>query len=1032
MRKKYVAIGIASVLLLTNVSGIVYAAETVSISGGQQEADVSGNEAGEVSADDVDVPENGKLQESPSINDMESCVPSLETAPEEQSDALDEQLAEGTYLPYEGAVYRLLYSVEEDGITITGIDSDIDSQYENNGQLLIPTAIEGRSVVRIGDRAFADCRFSGDLVIPENVAVIGERAFAMGRFSGKLVIPESLKSIEDFAFWRCQGLEGDLTIPENVVTIGSSAFGSGYFNDLMVEAKNVPDYFYERLDCNFTGKLILQESVVNIGERAFRNCPLVNGELVIPNSVVNIGKDAFENCNLIEGELNIPDGVVNIGDDAFRDCTGLTALKIPDSVERVGDRAFYGCSNLRNIEVSAGVGSIGASALGGGRGGMPAHITVLGKDTVMEDTTMGSYYFTGFIYGYRGSKAEEYTEDPYNRATFVPLDAPEVTEHRVTTSQELLDTIGSYRHIILADGIYEIPSYLPLIGMVSLTIEAENPGKAEILSQSTVVPVVEIEGCMGIKINGCILGHETVEDNSNECGGSEAYVISGGDSIDVKIENCDLYGCGTEGGCFGCCENVSIENCVIRDCMRRIASASMTENLNITNCVISGNAYDEELARTYEAMALHETDVSFTNSLFVNNYNTKFDGDPYNTDEKRYELQTTACSFYNNAWDGETPGTYGICLNGITWQLDGDTLKIGYPLQLGTDKVIQSAKGSVLPYSDSSLPWKKCSYQQVDVAEGVEYDRGNGVTVDTSGADIEVAVPMTSEEYKSLLSGILTQEEMQAVEEGQSAEVEIVVADGETAVPEKDKQTIENTALDECYAVGKYLDITMYIQVGNDNKRAVEQTMSPLRLVLEIPEELQNDKYNFAVIRMHNEKVDLLTDLDENPSTVTIETALFSTYALVYGAAEGITGVVSGFGAEDEEMLIRVVDSDGAVVAATQATGGKALYMLENVPAGSYTLRVEKKNHVSRDYSITITAGRAAIQNIELWLTGDVDGNGRVNARDKKLIYNHIAGGSQLTDYAFYVGDVDGNGRINAKDSKMIYNHIAGMTLLWE
>ena len=98
--------------------------------------------------------------------------------------------------------------------------------------------------------------------------------------------------------------------------------------------------------------------------------------------------------------------------------------------------------------------------------------------------------------------------------------------------------------------------------------------------------------------------------------------------------------------------------------------------------------------------------------------------------------------------------------------------------------------------------------------------------------------------------------------------------------------------------------------------------------------------------------------------------------------------------------------------------------------SGLYTLEVSKTNHVTRRYEITVS-DMAVEQDAEIWLIGDVNGDGRVNAKDKKILYNHIAGSSPLADYAFLVGDVNSDSRINAKDKKMIYNHTAGTVPLW-
>ena len=76
-----------------------------------------------------------------------------------------------------------------------------------------------------------------------------------------------------------------------------------------------------------------------------------------------------------------------------------------------------------------------------------------------------------------------------------------------------------------------------------------------------------------------------------------------------------------------------------------------------------------------------------------------------------------------------------------------------------------------------------------------------------------------------------------------------------------------------------------------------------------------------------------------------------------------------------------------------------------------------------------MTGGQAALD-VELWPTGDVDGSGSINARDKKMLFEHMSG-TPLTGYAFLVGDVDGSGSINARDKKMLFNHMEGTEKLW-
>ena len=93
-------------------------------------------------------------------------------------------------------------------------------------------------------------------------------------------------------------------------------------------------------------------------------------------------------------------------------------------------------------------------------------------------------------------------------------------------------------------------------------------------------------------------------------------------------------------------------------------------------------------------------------------------------------------------------------------------------------------------------------------------------------------------------------------------------------------------------------------------------------------------------------------------------------------------------------------------------------------------MKVSKKNHVTREYTVTVGAENVT-QDVEIWLLGDVNGDGTINAKDKKIIYGHINDSStELTGYIFDVGDVNKDGTINAKDKKLIFGHISG-TSLW-
>lgn len=153
---------------------------------------------------------------------------------------------------------------------------------------------------------------------------------------------------------------------------------------------------------------------------------------------------------------------------------------------------------------------------------------------------------------------------------------------------------------------------------------------------------------------------------------------------------------------------------------------------------------------------------------------------------------------------------------------------------------------------------------------------------------------------------------------------------------------------------------------------------------------------------------------------------------VVLKALAGTTnGEIKCFGDTDAMITIKLIDGNGTVVATTTVDGDNTEYGLERVNNGTYTMQVSKENHVTREYTVTV-GDEALTQDVELHLIGDVTGDGALNARDKKILFNHISGSAKLDGYDLLVGDVTSDGAINARDKKMLYNHIAGSSSLWE
>ena len=421
---------------------------------------------------------------------------------------------------------------------------------------------------------------------------------------------------------------------------------------------------------------------------------VAEGELKIPTQidgldVVEIGYKAFYGCSKLTGNLVIPDSVTSIGASAFEGCIGFSGkLIISNNVRQVNKSAFLGCDNISEIYIYNSTLDIGKGGLGEGH----------------------------TIYGYYGSTAEIYAKYDSDNIFIYLDDLPEFKEYYVKNTKELIEAIGSHRKIILADGVYNIyggrysdtSRYLAIRRKIDLSIEAEHPGRAELLLHEKNDPVILIENSAEISIKGCILGHESVK-KEEECG-DDGSVVTAWDSQNIKLDKCDLYGCGIWGVNAGGNSTITVEGSVIRDCVEGIVESNGNDCIFLSGCILSGNAYNEEWVRRPAFNCWG--DVSVQDSIFINNHN-------YALANKEEKIAFENCSFYNNVWDGGSPQNSGICLNGITWQIDDDVLKLGYPLEL-ENGTIQSETGKVLDYSASSVPWKNCMFSKVQYAEEIE------------------------------------------------------------------------------------------------------------------------------------------------------------------------------------------------------------------------------------------------------------------------------------------------------------------------
>ena len=164
------------------------------------------------------------------------------------------------------------------------------------------------------------------------------------------------------------------------------------------------------------------------------------------------------------------------------------------------------------------------------------------------------------------------------------------------------------------------------------------------------------------------------------------------------------------------------------------------------------------------------------------------------------------------------------------------------------------------------------------------------------------------------------------------------------------------------------------------------------------------------------------------------------TYNFIPGELPGgvtVSGTVTSYGSAGAPVTVSLTKQGASSPAFTKtlaSASGSApysqSYSFSAVPAGTYTLKVMKQNHVTREY--TITVGTAAVtQDVEIHLKGDINGDGRVNTIDAGRANSHARGKNLLTGYEFACTDINGDGRVNTIDAGKINAHARGKSFLW-
>ena len=300
------------------------------------------------------------------------------------------------------------------GVTLpSGLKTILDSAFygcKDLSLIQLPNSIE-----TLGSWVFAYCDDLKTVELPDSINSIGSFLFA---YSGieNVKFPSNYNSIPEAAFYNCLSIKS-FDIPDTINIIDGSAFGKC---ENLTEV-TIPDSVTTIRnsvfsDCTNLRSVTIPDSVISIGSGLFYRSGIES--VVLPKNITELPKELFFGCKSLK-EFKIPETIKLIDESAFSQCEKLSEVTIPDSVSKIGREAFSYCSSLESVSIPKSVKSIGIAAFKDCS--ELESITFLNPDCIIGDEEL-SYFdnsqtisnsnggFTGTIYGYNGSTAQEYAE----------------------------------------------------------------------------------------------------------------------------------------------------------------------------------------------------------------------------------------------------------------------------------------------------------------------------------------------------------------------------------------------------------------------------------------------------------------------------------------------------------------------------------------------------------------------------------------------------------------------------------------------
>ena len=917
-------------------------------------------------------------------------------------------------------LYNKIPSSNGSGYTYRFLSANTIAITDYNGydtEVTIPSKIDGYTVTGVENM---DTSHIKKIVMPDTVTYIGEYAFGDYNDSvplEEIVLSKNLKSIGPSAFRRCYDLKS-IDIPKSVTEVGYSAFSGcsslenvsinseidlteGVFSSVPAVNNIYDDWLYNENGSDFfiwngwlygykgnSKNLVIPSGVYGIDDYLFRNSDITG--ITIPEGVKYIGYGAFQNCTALKS-VKLPNSLKKIGGEAFGDCTALSSVTFGSGLKSIEYEGFGHCEALKKVVLPEGLEKLDSAFYG------CENLENITFPSTLSEIDLNSIYYTKWYANmadgaplYCGGVFLGFKNDSYGLSL-----GPSYTVKSGTKTVNIKGYIGKITKFNFPDSVK------------SFTFSGYNKTgyKLTSLTVPESVDYVDIESMYDLKTlklpttakleRGCFRACPAIESLTIPKGNIrlEAWLSDCGMLKSITLPSDTLEVDGTIGS-----ENLTSVNLsnvrILKDAFKSctgLTKVNLPDSLLSIDGAFSGCT---NLATvTGGANVRYVGDSSFANCSKLKSFGSI--GKNLNVLDHR---AFTGTGWYNNQKDGVVYfQNFAYCYKGTMPKNTQLTFKEGTKAIVGgfifgdLELTPHNVANFEPPVLNKVVIPKSCQYigyyafYNCESLKNITLNGGELVERDAfqnNGCET-ITLPST---MRVVADDSFTSKVLKTVN----------LNDG--------LQYIGEGAF---FSYGKIKNMTVPASVTYIGEQAIGYCP------------VDPDDFSYPEV--------IPNFVIYGTSGTEAQTYAVSNGIQFNSIASGTTvkGTAKSYLSADDTVTIQLVKSR-VVAYETTVKGNSADYSISGVANGTYTMRVSKKSHADREYTVKVWSVDVT-QNVEIFPIGDVNSDGDISVVDATLVQKYIVGLEKLTDLQKKSAEVNGDGEISVVDATLIQKYIVGL-----